>query len=1231
MSGEVYNLAILLSLKDLASGELNRFSANAHRANSQVQKQLQQLEKESRQQTQAIAKNIGKKTGDIDKLSVKLSDIGNLKNKGLESASKQSSAILKQINLEANALEDLSKSYQKSGKTQAAKDAEALAKGLREESKQLESVGTKVKEIAKLRKQGTDSAKAQANVLEQEVKDEVQQLDRLTSKFREVKNLRSSNLDVNIKADNLREQIKMMDVYEDRYNALREKMTRDAAIGGAGVAGLMILNKGIQSAATKEEAILQLKQAYEEDAKASGRSREVQERDIRRIMALATDLGNLLQGNTNQYAEIFTAMNKAGIDAETTLDGAGRAAAYLVNVNGALRKGMAPQVAEDLGSYGKMFDIRGKDYMRVVELFSALEDRFNIGSGSLVEASKYFFSTAKTAMDLRGIEGAETTAKLFAFMKRYAGREGSEAGTSLDAVLSQFIRHDEARKALKKDFGVDIQLFDDKGQFRGVENMFAQFEKLRKLSPESRAQRLHAIFGEQGARVVGAMVDKGVEGWRTITNEANKSVSVNEKINAQMQTYNAKVEALSGSWENFKSSAFTPLMDDAKKFVDTGSDIVNWLQKISAENPGLMGTLGTLALYGSTAMVVYGAFSTLTTGVRLFRMASAFSRGGGLIPYLNQTTVAANTTANALSATTNRVAGFTSNLNVASTSMATATKHATGLRGKLQGLAASPNVRLGIQIVGIAAAEYAVTSVVQSLTELSERLERIKVKGKEIRENYDSMMGQWLLYNAPGDYGGRKEVFQSQASKVLEIMKSEGTLAKVLNPERAAWYEKLYLLGKNEPPFHPDRVAEVWKQNGIATPLQDTNTLAQLLVQIRKGGGDDLNLNLGQIRLLEFTLQKIAGKDKMQIASELARKEMFGDQLANQNANFAPRPNQTNTLLIPTFSQSNFNNPLLGTSFQTGKLFDLSKPFGVSPFVNTNPQQQPQRFQTSFDTKPPVNWMEAFKTDSAATQQSFSELNSHSKTLSGSFSELSQQANQQKQNAEMLNQQGQTIQNFNQSLVNLTEPLTNTYKNFGNVNDSTAKVPSVFNRVMISANGASSSLDSLSSKISNWQMPIPQVQTYQVNVPNGAATNPSGVLPNAAGGNILGIPFIKPPGKADGGRVISKGLAYIHAGEDIVPANVTKQYQQPAGLTKFTSLMSLARESELQRNKKNIDAQNLLSANSSQNVTIHYAPTLTVNDDDKNSKAEFQAMLQDHTRQIERMVTRVLEIRRLRA
>ncbi len=286
-------------------------------------------------------------------------------------------------------------------------------------------------------------------------------------------------------------------------------------------------------------------------------------------------------------------------------------------------------------------------------------------------------------------------AKLLAFSKRYTGYEGSRSGTNLDAIITQFIQHDEARKALKKDTGIDIQLFDGKGQFKGVENMFAEFEKLRKLDPEKRLQSLTSIFRQEGGRIAGSMVEQGVEGWKNINSEASKAVPVQEKITAQMATYNAKVEAANGSWTNLKATAFTGLMDDSKWGLDKANEFLTWMQKVSAENPGIAKTVMHVVAMGSASMALYSGIKMATTGWKMFRLATAISKGSdGLVTYLQSV----NTEAGKVT-----------------TSLAAAEAKSTGLQSKLNG-----NWSAAVTITSIIVAEYALNAAIQKAFEAAE-------------------------------------------------------------------------------------------------------------------------------------------------------------------------------------------------------------------------------------------------------------------------------------------------------------------------------------------------------------------------------------------------------------------------------------------------------------------------------------------------------------------------------
>ncbi len=405
---------------------------------------------------------------------------------------------------------------------------------------------------------------------------------------------------------------------------LTDDLRADLAAGAGGYAAVRFYRGGLDAASDYEQAMLSLRSAYQETGGAANRSAQQQEKDLSSLGALAKSLGNDLQGSTSDYAAILTALKQGGLEVETVLGGAGKAASYLANVSGAITAGNAAEQAKDLAQFGKIYKLQAKDFESQVNLFSSLKDRFDIDSSSIVESSKYFAPTAN-ALKMTGIGGAGETAKLFAYLKRYGGLEGSQAGTSATSFFQQFIAQKDKRDDLQKETGLKFNLFDQKGEFLGLENAFKELEKLRKFSSETRLEILNNIYGEQGGKVAGAMVEGGVEGWRGITTESNKAVAVNQKINQQMATYAAKLEALSGSYENLKAGAFTPAIDFLKPRIDSANKLVGIIQDFAAEHPkvALVGT--SIIGVGGAVLMATAAIGGLRTVTGLWRVAAALA------------------------------------------------------------------------------------------------------------------------------------------------------------------------------------------------------------------------------------------------------------------------------------------------------------------------------------------------------------------------------------------------------------------------------------------------------------------------------------------------------------------------------------------------------------------------------------------------------------------------------
>ncbi len=566
------------------------------------------------------------------------------------------------------------------------------------------------------------------------------------------------------------------------FEELRKSLQRKMVVGGvtmtAGLVGLKMLKGGVTAAGEFESSLLDLKGAYQEVEGAGAMSATQQAAQLNALSHLATRFGNDLRGNTGDYVGILTSLKRAGVEATTVLGGAGEAAAHLANVSGAITRGTANEQAKELGQFGIMFDLKPQDFGRQVDLFSALKDRFDIESSDLIESAKYFQSTAKS-LKLTGFEGATETSKFFALMKRRGALEGSQAGTSGTSFFQQFIAKGDQRAKIKKTTGLDVQLFDKKGEFAGFENAFKEMEKFRVYSAEKRLGLLNEMFGEQGGKVAGVMVEAGAEGWRNVTTEAQKAVPVQEKIVQQMNTYNAKMEALQGTVDNLKATTFTPMLDTLKPVADTANSLLSTLQSFSQANPGVAGVASHLLGIGSAGLVAYGGVRTLTSSWRLWRMATEFSKGDALAVYLQ------------------KVAG---GAGAAGDGLAGAGTKAVGLRGKLSALSASPfKITLLLATVGFTLNE--LFQLKAALDEYKKSQSNLDASSRTGMKTTDRFLDVSKKQGLPVEQDFYKHGAQTQMAMLQGGDNRE--LEYFLQPERQDWYSRISTLGAN--PFNRHR------------------------------------------------------------------------------------------------------------------------------------------------------------------------------------------------------------------------------------------------------------------------------------------------------------------------------------------------------------------------------------------------------------------------------------------
>lgn len=870
--------------------------------------------------------------------------------------------------------------------------------------------------------------------------------------------------------------------FTQTFENLREEMNKGLAIGGIGLASLALLGKGVQVAGNFQSTMTDLRTTLSQ-LNADGKVNLNQlGADMQKAESIAMKLGNALPGTTEDFIQMMQILKQNGLETQTIMNGAANAVGNLAVANNALPK----DVAKDFAQFGQLFKLKPDEYIKAADTVSRLYTSAGIGTGELIEGLKYFQGRAGAALGITGLKDAEQVVRVMGLLRKQ-GLEGSTAGTSFNNLFMGFLsarnKKDDPIERLKQLEGINIKLFDDKGSFAGIDNLFKQLEPLQKLTEEKRLSYLKEIFGEEGMSAATAILKTGADGWRVYNEEQNKTISLQQKNAEKAKDFNNQLEALTGSAKNLVVTAFEPMLPSITNGINSLNSMVGSLQQFGKENPVLVKTLGTIALYGSTAMVVVGSFKALTSAWKLFQLATTFSSGGGLVSYLNGVSQSANTA-------TTRVAGFTGSLD-------TATKKATGLRGAMQTIANSSALKIGVQVVGVMAAEIALTSFIQKMQEVAEESRKLAENSKEVGRIYDSMLGQGLMFNAPGDYQNRKGEYQALASQFLESAKMGRQLYLSFHPDQASMWERWNFtqpygadlsnpFGNNK--FKPEHAVSTWKEAGLTKSLHDINTLAQIIAEVQKGGGD-LNLDLGGIQLFLQALEKASNPVTWKAALDLANKE--------KGVETTKQPTVRNDALFQGFAGLN-------------KMF----PQANNQILNPLPQTP---------NKSPVSLI------NPASTNFFNSLDKPITTMTMALGNVSQPANDTSKGLYNLNSSAVELPPQFQILGKSTDATKQSVVEFG---QSLSQTQTPLTAFITGANNASGGLNSLAEKLMNWNPPTPQVQTINVDGATGS--------------------IINAPSRAIGGVVERDGIAQVHAGNVITPAKITK------GLSGKTSVPSIS-------------------------------------------------------------------------
>lgn len=513
-----------------------------------------------------------------------------------------------------------------------------LRTGLEDTSAKLNAAKDRVRQLAKeLNASGPPTqkmigqlkqAKVAASVLGQQYQDQqakVQTLrDKLsaagisTAKLSEHERMLRSEVKATSAA--LQEQNRKLEAQAAQHKRLAElkaahakQMMHTGMLAGAGIAGVGAgramsrpLSAMVDAFAPNEDAATQLRASMM-------RSDGTAPADFQRITDLASRLGDRLPGTTADFQEMMTVLIRQGMQAKTILGGLGEASAYL----GVQLKLPVTYAAEFAA---KMQDATRTSETDMMALMDVIQRTFYLGvdSGNMLQGFTKM-SPVLSIIRKEGLGAAKDLAPLLVMMDQ-AGMAGESAGNAIRKVFQAGL---DVKKVGKGNdalagTGISLAFTDASGNFAGLDNLFAQLEKLKSISSdEQRFSVMKAVFGDDAEtlQVLNTMMAKGKAGYLEVVGKMQAQADLRTRVNQQLGTLTNEMEAAQGTFTNMLADIGSTAAPELKSLLQTLSGMAASVGAWARENPVLVGSLVKLLAILALVATVLGTLAIAAASI----------------------------------------------------------------------------------------------------------------------------------------------------------------------------------------------------------------------------------------------------------------------------------------------------------------------------------------------------------------------------------------------------------------------------------------------------------------------------------------------------------------------------------------------------------------------------------------------------------------------------------------
>lgn len=393
------------------------------------------------------------------------------------------------------------------------------------------------------------------------------------------------------------------------FDSARQRADKLAGFGAKAIAGGAAINAvaaiPVVAYANAEDAQTQLRIAMMQ------KGGQVSEQ-FKAIDALATQLGNKLPGTTADYQNMMTMLIRQGMPAKNILGGLGEATAYL-----AVQLKMAPTDAAEFAS--KLQDATRATNGEMMGLMDTIQRTFYLGvdQNNMLQG----FAKLSPALSIIKKEGAAAAAALapLLVMADQSGMDGSAAGNAYRKIFQMSLDKNKLAKGNSelKGTGVNLDFSDGKGEFGGLDKMYAQLEKLRGVNTQQRLTALKKIFGDDAEtlQALSLMIEKGAAGYREVQGKLESQAAIQDRVNAQLKTLKSLWDTATGTFTNALVAFGESIAPELHATAEWLGKVAERTQAWAKENPELSNTIMTIVKWAGLAAMVIGGIALAASAI----------------------------------------------------------------------------------------------------------------------------------------------------------------------------------------------------------------------------------------------------------------------------------------------------------------------------------------------------------------------------------------------------------------------------------------------------------------------------------------------------------------------------------------------------------------------------------------------------------------------------------------